>query len=58
MDITSGVTNFFNIFSTLYNWMVTNTFIIGGIEFSFASLMWSIIFLEVFLYFLFKVINN
>lgn len=54
MDITQGIVNFFNIFTILYQWMCTKTFIIGTIEFSYISLMWSIILLSIFIHYLFK----
>ena len=57
MDITNGVTGFFTIFRILYDWMVANTFIIGGIEFSYISLMWSIIALSLFINFLFRLLR-
>lgn len=57
MDITSGVTGFFQIFSILYTWMCNNTFIIGGIEFSYITLMWSIIAISMFINFLFRLLR-
>lgn len=57
MDITQGILNFFRIFTILYEWMCVNTFIIGGIEFSYISLMWSIIALSIFVHFLFRFLD-
>ena len=58
MDITSGILNFFSIFTTLYDWMVNNTFIIAGIEFSYISLMWSVIVVTMFIKWLFKLFDD
>ena len=58
MDITSGITGFFSVFAMVYDYMVNRTFIIGGIQFSYASLMWSIVALTIFVRFLFKLLNS
>lgn len=58
INLNSGITNFFSIFNTIYQWLSDLEFTIGTITFSFIDLMISIIFVDIVIWALFRVLRG
>lgn len=57
-DLTSGITGFFSIFSSVTQWLKTTEFIIGSVTFSLWGLMWSLLLLSIFISALYKILGD
>lgn len=58
LNVTQGLDNFFDIFTTIYNWIASITFVIGELQFTMVELIVSIIFISVFITFIFRLITG
>lgn len=58
INITQGITDFFSIFNALYNWLANFNITIGDISFSFIDLVVSILVIDLFIWFVFKIIGG
>lgn len=58
IDITSGITNFFSIFTTIYNWLNNFTITIGTVSFTFIQLLVSIIVVSMIISFVFRILEG
>ena len=58
LNVTQGLSNFFDIFTFLYNWIASITFVIGELQFTMVDLIVSIIFLSLFITFIFRLITG
>lgn len=58
IDITTGITNFFSIFTSLYNWLDSFNITIGSVSFSFIQLIVSLIVIDIIIWFVFKLLGG
>lgn len=58
LNVTQGLSNFFDIFTTIYNWIASITFVIGDLQFTMVELIVSIIFISIFITFIFRLISG
>lgn len=58
INITQGITGFFSIFNALYNWLANFNITIGDLSFSFIDLIVSILVIDMFIWFVFKIIGG
>lgn len=57
-DITSGITGFFSIFSSIIDILKNTVFTIGSVTFSLWALMWSLLFFSLFVNFIYRLIEG
>ena len=58
VDITSGITGFFQIFNTFINILKNTNITIGSVSFTLWGLMWSLLFLSMFISFLYRALES
>lgn len=58
VDITSGITGFFSVFSAVYNWLNTFTITIGSISFTFIQLIVSLIVISMIINFVYRLLEG
>lgn len=58
INITSGISNFFSIFASVYDWLDTFTITIGSVSFTFIQLIVSLIVIDLIIWFVYKILGS
>lgn len=58
VDITSGISGFFSVFSAVYNWLNSFTITIGSVSFTFIQLLVSLIVLTMLINFVYRLLEG
>lgn len=58
IDITSGITGFLSIFTSIYNWLLDFDITIGSVTFNLIQLAVSLIIIDMMIWFIFTLLRG